>query len=107
MQTTTRCGTPEFFLLSNSSCSLFEDPQNYWQEVRNQVLPKIQTNLNILNVVCNITGLTSFTRFNRIVLHNLSRIDHVFTSSTNFSISTSFTKPNVLVFLEPDIKLQL
>ena len=65
MQTTTRCGTPEFFLLSNSSCSLFEDPQNYWQEVRNQVLPKIETNLNILNVVCNITGLTSFTRFNR------------------------------------------
>ena len=33
----TRCGTPEFFLLPNSSCSLFEDPQNYWQEVRNQV----------------------------------------------------------------------
>ena len=56
MQTTTRCGTSEFFLLSNSSCSLFEDPQNYWQEVRNQVLPKIQTNLNILNVLSQ--GLT-------------------------------------------------
>ena len=32
-----RCGTPEFFLLPNSSCSLFEDPQNEWQQVINQV----------------------------------------------------------------------